>query len=187
MPTCGMFSQATTFDLVLPAHPRGRGHGQPRDRRPRPRRTPLARDGLPLSAVPRQRRARRARVSPAPPAGALQRRHPGALAAAALPRGAAGCDRGGRGRQSALRRSRADDDARQRRSDHRRPLRRRLVRDLHGVGRRGRRIWSRASRPPRRTKLTSEDVLTISQTDVRPTRMRCVTLPLTVLQQALQP
>ena len=34
-------------------------------------------------------------------------------------------------------------------------------------------------------KLTSEDVLTILQTDVRPTRLRCVTLPLTVLQQAL--
>ena len=37
------------------------------------------------------------------------------------------------------------------------------------------------------TKLTTEDVLTILQTDVRPTRLRCVTLPLTVLQQALQP
>jgi nitrogen fixation NifU-like protein len=36
-------------------------------------------------------------------------------------------------------------------------------------------------------KLTSEDVLTILQTDVRPTRLRCVTLPLTVLQQALTP
>jgi nitrogen fixation NifU-like protein len=35
-------------------------------------------------------------------------------------------------------------------------------------------------------KLTSEDVLTILQTDVRPTRLRCVTLPLTVLQQALR-
>ena len=34
--------------------------------------------------------------------------------------------------------------------------------------------------------LTSEDVLTILQTDVRPTRLRCVTLPLTVLQQALR-
>ena len=34
-------------------------------------------------------------------------------------------------------------------------------------------------------KLTSEDVLTILRTDVRPTRLRCVTLPLTVLQQAL--
>ena len=32
---------------------------------------------------------------------------------------------------------------------------------------------------------TMEDVLTILQTDVRPTRLRCVTLPLTVLQQAL--
>jgi nitrogen fixation NifU-like protein len=35
-------------------------------------------------------------------------------------------------------------------------------------------------------KLTSEDVLTVLQTDVRPTRLRCVTLPLTVLQQALR-
>jgi len=34
-------------------------------------------------------------------------------------------------------------------------------------------------------KLTTEDVLTILQTDVRPTRLRCVSLPLTVLQQAL--
>jgi nitrogen fixation NifU-like protein len=41
--------------------------------------------------------------------------------------------------------------------------------------------------PGEATKLTSEDVLTILQTDVRPTRLRCVTLPLTVLQQALQP
>jgi nitrogen fixation NifU-like protein len=41
--------------------------------------------------------------------------------------------------------------------------------------------------PAEATKLTSEDVLTILQTDVRPTRLRCVTLPLTVLQQALQP
>lgn len=37
------------------------------------------------------------------------------------------------------------------------------------------------------TKLTTEDVLTILQTDVRPTRLRCVALPLTVLQQALAP
>jgi nitrogen fixation protein NifU and related proteins len=35
------------------------------------------------------------------------------------------------------------------------------------------------------TKLTTEDVLTVLQTDVRPTRLRCVALPLTVLQQAL--
>jgi nitrogen fixation NifU-like protein len=41
--------------------------------------------------------------------------------------------------------------------------------------------------PAEATKLTSEDVLTILQTDIRPTRLRCVTLPLTVLQQALQP
>ena len=41
--------------------------------------------------------------------------------------------------------------------------------------------------PAEATKLTSEDVLTVLQTDVRPTRLRCVTLPLTVLQQALQP
>ena len=34
-------------------------------------------------------------------------------------------------------------------------------------------------------KLTTEDVLTILQTDVRPTRLRCVALPVTVLQQAL--
>ena len=35
--------------------------------------------------------------------------------------------------------------------------------------------------------LTTEDVLTILQTDVRPTRLRCVTLPLTVLVRALRP
>jgi nitrogen fixation NifU-like protein len=36
-------------------------------------------------------------------------------------------------------------------------------------------------------RLTTEDVLTVLQADVRPTRMRCVTLPITVLQRALQP
>ena len=41
--------------------------------------------------------------------------------------------------------------------------------------------------PAEASKLTSEDVLTVLQADVRPTRLRCVTLPLTVLQQALQP
>jgi len=33
--------------------------------------------------------------------------------------------------------------------------------------------------------LTASDVLTVLQADVRPTRMRCVTLPLTVLARAL--
>jgi nitrogen fixation protein NifU and related proteins len=36
-------------------------------------------------------------------------------------------------------------------------------------------------------RLTTEDVLAILQADIRPTRMRCVTLPITVLQKALQP
>jgi nitrogen fixation NifU-like protein len=36
-------------------------------------------------------------------------------------------------------------------------------------------------------RLTSEDVLAVLQADIRPTRMRCVTLPFTVLQKALQP
>ena len=36
-------------------------------------------------------------------------------------------------------------------------------------------------------KVTSEDVLAVLQADIRPTRMRCVTLPFTVLQKALQP
>jgi len=36
-------------------------------------------------------------------------------------------------------------------------------------------------------RLTMEDVLTVLQADIRPTRMRCVTLPITVLQKALQP
>jgi nitrogen fixation NifU-like protein len=35
-------------------------------------------------------------------------------------------------------------------------------------------------------RLTTEDVLAILQADIRPTRMRCVTLPITVLQKALQ-
>jgi len=35
--------------------------------------------------------------------------------------------------------------------------------------------------------LTTEDVLAVLQADIRPTRMRCVTLPITVLQKALQP
>jgi nitrogen fixation NifU-like protein len=33
--------------------------------------------------------------------------------------------------------------------------------------------------------LTTRDVLDVLQADIRPTRMRCVTLPLTVLAQAL--
>ena len=33
--------------------------------------------------------------------------------------------------------------------------------------------------------LEAEDVLAVLQADVRPTRMRCVTLPITVLRQAL--
>lgn len=33
--------------------------------------------------------------------------------------------------------------------------------------------------------LEADDVLAVLQTDVRPTRMRCVTLPITVLKQAL--
>jgi nitrogen fixation NifU-like protein len=36
-------------------------------------------------------------------------------------------------------------------------------------------------------RLTTEDVLAVLQADIRPTRMRCVTLPITVLQKALQP
>ena len=36
-------------------------------------------------------------------------------------------------------------------------------------------------------RLTTEDVLTVLQADVRPTRMRCVALPISVLQKALQP
>jgi nitrogen fixation NifU-like protein len=36
-------------------------------------------------------------------------------------------------------------------------------------------------------RVTSEDVLAVLQADIRPTRMRCVTLPFTVLQKALQP
>jgi nitrogen fixation NifU-like protein len=36
-------------------------------------------------------------------------------------------------------------------------------------------------------RLTTDDVLAILQADIRPTRMRCVSLPITVLQRALQP
>ena len=36
------------------------------------------------------------------------------------------------------------------------------------------------------TRLDADDVLAVLQADIRPTRMRCVTLPLTVLQQALR-
>lgn len=36
-------------------------------------------------------------------------------------------------------------------------------------------------------RVTGEDVLAVLQADIRPTRMRCVTLPLTVLHKALQP
>jgi nitrogen fixation NifU-like protein len=37
----------------------------------------------------------------------------------------------------------------------------------------------------RAAALAAEDVLDVLQADVRPTRMRCVTLPITVLRQAL--
>jgi nitrogen fixation protein NifU and related proteins len=36
-------------------------------------------------------------------------------------------------------------------------------------------------------RLTTEDVLAILQADIRPTRMRCVALPVSVLQKALSP
>ena len=36
------------------------------------------------------------------------------------------------------------------------------------------------------SRLTTEDVLAILQADIRPTRMRCVGLPIAVLQKALQ-
>jgi nitrogen fixation NifU-like protein len=36
-------------------------------------------------------------------------------------------------------------------------------------------------------RLTTEDVLAVLQADIRPTRMRCVTLPVSVLQKALRP
>ena len=36
-------------------------------------------------------------------------------------------------------------------------------------------------------RLTTEDVLAVLQADIRPTRMRCVALPLSVLRKALQP
>ena len=36
------------------------------------------------------------------------------------------------------------------------------------------------------TKLTAADLLVVLQADIRPTRMRCVTLPLSVLQSALK-
>lgn len=37
------------------------------------------------------------------------------------------------------------------------------------------------------SRVSTEDVLAVLQADIRPTRMRCVTLPITVLQKALQP
>ena len=36
-------------------------------------------------------------------------------------------------------------------------------------------------------RLTTEDVLAVLQADIRPTRMRCVALPVSVLQKALAP
>ena len=44
-------------------------------------------------------------------------------------------------------------------------------------------IHGRAAREA--AALEAEDVLVVLQADVRPTRMRCVTLPITVLKQAL--
>jgi nitrogen fixation NifU-like protein len=36
-------------------------------------------------------------------------------------------------------------------------------------------------------RLTTEEVLAVLQADIRPTRMRCVTLPVSVLQKVLTP
>jgi nitrogen fixation protein NifU and related proteins len=36
-------------------------------------------------------------------------------------------------------------------------------------------------------RLTTEEVLAVLQSDIRPTRMRCVTLPVSVLQKVLTP
>jgi nitrogen fixation protein NifU and related proteins len=36
------------------------------------------------------------------------------------------------------------------------------------------------------SRVTTDDVLAILQADIRPTRMRCVSLPISVLQKALQ-
>jgi nitrogen fixation NifU-like protein len=36
------------------------------------------------------------------------------------------------------------------------------------------------------SRLSAEDVLAVLQADIRPTRMRCVTLPVSVLQKALR-
>src|SRR5882724_2128150 len=70
----------------------------------------------------------------------LQRRHPRSLATASPSRRPARRQRGGRGREPPLRRSRADDAGDRARGPHLRgALHRRLVRDLHRLGRRGRR------------------------------------------------
>ena len=36
-------------------------------------------------------------------------------------------------------------------------------------------------------RLTTDDILGVLQADIRPTRMRCVALPVSVLQKALSP
>ena len=54
MPGCGMFSQATLFDLLLPRLLAGETVGPEDARGVRSRRPPRARDGLPVPALPRR-------------------------------------------------------------------------------------------------------------------------------------
>ena len=135
----------------------GEAHRQPRARRARPRRPALARDGLPLPAVPRQRRPRRARVSararrPALYSDVIRERWRRPRFRGELPGATAVAEDvnplcGDRVRMMLRVRDGLIDG---------RPLHRRLVRDLHGVGRRGRRA-DRGPRPRRgRAALTSE-------------------------------
>ena len=55
MPACGMFSQATTFDLVLPRLLAGDRVDNADGGRPGPRRAPVARQRLPLPTVSQER------------------------------------------------------------------------------------------------------------------------------------
>ena len=158
------------------AHPgRASRRGASRAGRARPRRPALARQRLPLPAVPQD--AARAASWPSSH-GALQRRHPGALPPAALPR------------RARARRTSAYEDVNPLCGDRVRiegrladgrlaeaRWTRRLLRDLRGLRRPAARGGARpaggASRRPRRRASLLERL----EADIRPSRMKCVTLP----------
>ena len=165
MPGCGMFSQATLFDLLLPRLLAGETRGPGGARGIRPRGPPRARDGVPVSALPGRPRARDAagiavvgiiqftrdrcaklsavldgigfsRREGVRDGSALRRRDPRAVPAPSPLRGAARSRRVSRGREPSLRRPPARRAALRRGPGHRGgPLPGGCLRHRDGLGR----------------------------------------------------